>query len=643
MSNGSAEHSLTYGYDDSGRLASVTSPAGTFTYTYTPNSSLIASVSGPIYTVTNFWETHRNVLDIKENKIISTNTTISSFNYGVNAIGQRTGVTTTGSAFPSQPADWTWGYDALGQVTSADSPVNNHDRAYEYDQIGNRKKSADGAIVTTGSTATVYDANPLNQYSQISVPSVSAVVPIHDQDGNATSYPLPVGPTNNATLVYDGENRLISVTTGTTTVSYNYDAQSRRVARTEGSNVTLYLYDDWNCIAEYALHSSNFTLHSSFSWGLDISGSLQGAGGVGGLLAVTKHEAQSTTHFYPTYDGNGNVSEYLDAGGVIIAHYEYDPFGRTIVESGPNAADFAYRFSTKPVDAATGLYYYGYRWYDPGTGRWINRDPIEESGGVNLYGFVTNGTVNSRDYLGMSPAGQQIVNNAINRYLEVYSDTVVGKVSGLTDAISRLRDMKGYNVLKIGEDKRSRDYQEKDGKDSEMFYHSPSKTVYVHELDDLAVMHELKHAWHHLYGNRSHTWQDEGEAYLLQYILGNLQVLAHAERNLNGASCSKIRSDIGRDWRNFWDRRYDFHHDGWGFTMRKGERQNRTRWDFTGLKASIGINVSCSLLEKAINDKLPKECCVRVSCQYEPYLERYRDDENGLRTHGLKTTSRIEY
>ncbi|MDX1681122.1 MAG: RHS repeat-associated core domain-containing protein, partial [Akkermansiaceae bacterium] len=49
----------------------------------------------------------------------------------------------------------------------------------------------------------------------------------------------------------------------------------------------------------------------------------------------------------------------------------------------------------------TGLYYYGYRYYDPNAGRWINRDPIEEEGGLNLYAFVSNDGVNAWDLLGM--------------------------------------------------------------------------------------------------------------------------------------------------------------------------------------------------------------------------------------------------
>lgn len=66
-----------------------------------------------------------------------------------------------------------------------------------------------------------------------------------------TSGPLPVAPTANSILTWDGENRLISSTVGATTTIYRYDSQSRRVAKTTGTNTIIYLYDDWNCIAEY--------------------------------------------------------------------------------------------------------------------------------------------------------------------------------------------------------------------------------------------------------------------------------------------------------------------------------------------------------------------------------------------------------
>jgi RHS repeat-associated protein len=70
-------------------------------------------------------------------------------------------------------------------------------------------------------------------------------------------------------------------------------------------------------------------------------------------------------------------------------------------QSAGLAALFDYRFSTKPLDQVTGLYYYLYRWYDPVTGRWPSRDPIEETGGLNLYGFVGNDPVTKLDKFGL--------------------------------------------------------------------------------------------------------------------------------------------------------------------------------------------------------------------------------------------------
>ena len=81
--------------------------------------------------------------------------------------------------------------------------------------------------------------------------------------------------------------------------------------------------------------------------------------------------------------------------------YEYSPFGKVIAKTGSYADENTYRFSTKSIDVETDLYYYGYRYYDSKTGRWLNRDPINEAGGFNIYGMVNNDPVNLWDYLGM--------------------------------------------------------------------------------------------------------------------------------------------------------------------------------------------------------------------------------------------------
>jgi len=144
------------------------------------------------------------------------------------------------------------------------------------------------------------------------------------------------------------------------------------------------------------------TVAKTYTWGLDLSGDLQRAGGVGGLLCVTENPDSSNQNpYYPSYDANGNVSEYIDDSDSVVAHYEYSPFGKITNSSGSKAADFNHRFSTKYQDTETSLYYYGFRYYSNELGRWLNRDPKEESGGLNLYVFVGNNTVMHLDALGL--------------------------------------------------------------------------------------------------------------------------------------------------------------------------------------------------------------------------------------------------
>lgn len=418
------EYTSGYSYDEAGRLGGVwvhptldvttKAPTGTadFVYGYQANSSsLVKTVTGPAHTVTNFWEGYRNVLLYKKNEGVSPTKNISKYSYsmagaplfGANSLGQRKNLTTTGLAFDHDgntfnftdetetgPA-YSWDYNERGELVEAnDSSSTIFDRAYQYDSIGNRQKTVDGLVGDLPGTSN-YDANSQNQYTKAN--GVTLPTPAYDADGNHTNGPLPVA-SGNATWTWDAENRLIEITRADTTViNYAYDALSRRIRKKIGSaTADHYLYDGWNVIVEYA----GFSLSKTYIWGMDLSGSMQGAGGVGGLLAL-KYGAST---YYPTYDGNGNVSEYLNSASVVQAHYEYDAFGNTIIAGGAKKDEFLHRYSTKPLDKETGLYYYGYRYYDSETGSWPSRDPIEEQGGINLYGMVGNNTVGRWDYLG---------------------------------------------------------------------------------------------------------------------------------------------------------------------------------------------------------------------------------------------------
>ena len=97
-------------------------------------------------------------------------------------------------------------------------------------------------------------------------------------------------------------------------------------------------------------------------------------------------------------------SELIDSGsGANVAHYEYGPFGEVTASTGDLAVGNPFRFSTKYWDDETGLGYWGYRYYDPITGRWLSRDPIGERGGENIYGFIQNDPVDVIDNLGLIP------------------------------------------------------------------------------------------------------------------------------------------------------------------------------------------------------------------------------------------------
>ena len=230
----------------------------------------------------------------------------------------------------------------------------------------------------------------------------------YDDDGNLIHK-------DGVQYVFNCENRLVEVAPlapviGDTRVTFAYDYKGREDTRSKTTSIQQ--GSGPLCLPplpfgkagiasreKVVLAADSSEEVTSYVWGLDLSQSLQGAGGVGGLIAVVDND--SAVDFF-LYDANGNVGQLVNAlTGDIDAHYEYDPFGRLISTEGSKANQNPYRFSTKPMDAETGLYYYGYRYLDVDLGRWVNRDPIGERGGWNLYGFVGNGITNSIDLLGL--------------------------------------------------------------------------------------------------------------------------------------------------------------------------------------------------------------------------------------------------
>jgi RHS repeat-associated protein len=161
-------------------------------------------------------------------------------------------------------------------------------------------------------------------------------------------------------------------------------------------SIRTFVYDGWLLALELVDNADSTHQTFEYFWGNDLSGTEQGAGGVGGLVAVSV----DGTYHLPCYDHNGNVTAYVSENGTLSAQYLYGAFGNTLEQSGPLAETFRHRFSTKYFIPETQSYYYGYRHYAPNFGCWLSRDPIGEDGGNNLYAICENNLVNRFDLLG---------------------------------------------------------------------------------------------------------------------------------------------------------------------------------------------------------------------------------------------------
>jgi len=232
----------------------------------------------------------------------------------------------------------------------------------------------------------------------------------HDANGNLTN-------DGTRAFFYDSENQLTNITVASAWRSqFVYDGLNRRRVRREYTwsggawsltNETRYVYDGLLVLQE---RDGNNIPVVTYTRGLDLSGSLQGAGGIGGLLAMSdqRNSINTPANYYYHADGNGNITALLNSGNEIAARYLYDPFGNIVSASGPLAGFNRQGFSSKERHHS-GLILYERRAYDPNLQRWLNQDPIGETGGLNLYGFVRNSPVNRIDPFGLDDTARGMV------------------------------------------------------------------------------------------------------------------------------------------------------------------------------------------------------------------------------------------
>jgi RHS repeat-associated protein len=395
-----------YGYNLAGQVTAETNTAGDYRdYTYDNAGELTAETGmepgGTARSderLTYAYDAAGNLSQRKRSPALS-----SQVDFGVNDLNE---ITNGILGYNSPLTGWSGTIPVSGSTTS---PATN--------------------VTVNGSSASLYGDNTFARYENVTNgvnPFTAIASDVYGRHSTNTSW-VNVIVTNSAyrydangnltndgirNFAYDDENELIAVwVTNGWSNNFAYDGLLRKRVEKEydwnggawiETNEVRYIYDGNVVVQE---RNGNNLPTVTYTRGNDLSGTFQGAGGIGGLLARTDMGlwvggSQFATAFYHA-DGNGNISYMAYPNQTEAAKYLYDPYGNMLAMSGPVALANSYRFSSKEWDAGSGLYYYGFRFYDPNLQRWPNQDPIGEAGGINLYRAMGNNPLDWVDPFGL--------------------------------------------------------------------------------------------------------------------------------------------------------------------------------------------------------------------------------------------------
>ena len=274
-----------------------------------------------------------------------------------------------------------YGYDALNRLTHAkDGPTGTPIETYGYDKTGNRT-SLLKAGVTTPYT---YPATSHR------LGSMGSTVHTYDPAGNTAS----IGG-NAREFVYNNANRLAQVKRlGVVKRDYLYNGKGEQVRSYAGTSNTYTVFDEaGHWLGDFGAPTSPV---QQAIWLDDLPiGLLTGAGA-----------NQTVQYLQPDHLGSPRVA--IDAvANTAIWKWDLkgEAFGNTPPNQDPDGNGQAFvlnlRYPGQRFDAATGLNYNYFRDYDPGTGRYVQSDPIGLRGGVNTYSYAFNGPLAYIDPYGL--------------------------------------------------------------------------------------------------------------------------------------------------------------------------------------------------------------------------------------------------
>jgi len=295
-------------------------------------------------------------------------------------------------------------YDDLNRLTEAQNlpdPAGGYTTFnYQYDSIGNMTYKSDVGVMVYGEFAGPHALTTADGYSYE-----------YDANGNMVSG-------KNKTMLYDIENRLVEVDESSGIVTtFVYDGDGGRVKK---------VIDDGATAAEtiyigslYEVEDGNIKKHI-----------------FAGSSKVCRIEPAHTYYTHSDHLGSSNV--ITDENGLEVATYEYQPYGSISQQTGTDAVN--HKFTGKELDASTGLYYYGARYYDAEIGRFITADTLVvrpfDPQGLNRYAYCLNNPIKYIDPSGHDPFTAFIIFVVIMS-IEMATD---GGISDLID------DLIGENV-----------------------------------------------------------------------------------------------------------------------------------------------------------------------------------------------------
>nr|WP_320050524.1 RHS repeat-associated core domain-containing protein [uncultured Desulfuromonas sp.] len=343
----------TYSHDLAGRLTALSVENQTLSFGY--DKTRLTQISYPNGVTTTY--SYNNADWLTNLTASGASGTLLSREYDFDAVGNITG------ALGSKGIT-SYTYDPTDQLTVADHPSATalSDELYSYDAVGNRLSSTDisGLISYNANNELIGHTTVQYQY---------------DANGNTTEKTA-----NGQTTTYDynSRNRLSRVhLPDGRLVSYRYDPFGRRISKTVAGVTTCYTYSDEGLAAEY---DANGTWQKSYGWRPD---SLWGTDPV--------YQRTSTGIYYYHNDHLGTPQRLSDESGDIAWSVGYTAFGNATVDPILSSIDNNLRFPGQYFDQETGLHYNYQRFYDPGTGRYTQVDPIGFfAGDVNQYRYGFN-------------------------------------------------------------------------------------------------------------------------------------------------------------------------------------------------------------------------------------------------------------